>query len=194
MFHQYSSLQWSKLRIGKICNGKYIKLTWQKPSQFRLYIMCVIKAKRHGCVRNDRETHSTGVTGMVPTGSDESKLRTFQGPFQDQISHYKDFHGEFHNADIPNTSGQTILLNDRSDRSKRLQSIIDRKANLRSIICRFFYNCKIDWIIVMKTIYYHKLLGYEYRITLIYYSKNDISRIVFNSRHNEDCFMVVFIL
>ena len=32
---------------------------------------------------------------MVPTGSDESKLRTFQGPFQDQISHYKDFYGEF---------------------------------------------------------------------------------------------------
>ena len=52
-------------------------------------------------------------------------------------------------------SGQTILLNDRSDRSKRLQSIIDRKANLRSIICRFFYNCKIDWIIVMKTMFYH---------------------------------------
>ena len=37
---------------------------------------------------------------MVPTGSDESKLRTFQGPSQDQISGYKDFHGEFHNADI----------------------------------------------------------------------------------------------
>ena len=40
---------------------------------------------------------------MVPTGSDKSKLRTFQGPFQDQISHYKDFYGEFHNANIPNT-------------------------------------------------------------------------------------------
>ena len=40
---------------------------------------------------------------MVPTGSDESKLRTFQGSFQDQISHYKDFYAEFHNADIPNT-------------------------------------------------------------------------------------------
>ena len=39
---------------------------------------------------------------MVPTGSDEWKLRTFQGPFQDQISHYKDFYGEFHNANIPN--------------------------------------------------------------------------------------------
>ena len=37
---------------------------------------------------------------MVPTGSDESKLKTFQGPSQDQISGYKDFHGEFHNADI----------------------------------------------------------------------------------------------
>ena len=36
------------------------------------------------------------------------------------------------------TSGQTILLNDRSDRSKPLRSIIDRKANLRSIICRSF--------------------------------------------------------
>ena len=40
---------------------------------------------------------------MVPTGSDELKLRTLQGPFQDQISHYKDFYDEFHNADIPNT-------------------------------------------------------------------------------------------
>ena len=37
---------------------------------------------------------------MVPTGSDESNLRTFQGPSQDQISGYKDFYGEFHNADI----------------------------------------------------------------------------------------------
>ena len=37
---------------------------------------------------------------MVPTGSDESKLRTFQGPSQDQISGYKVFYGEFHNADI----------------------------------------------------------------------------------------------
>ena len=37
---------------------------------------------------------------MVPTGSDESKLRTFQGLFQDQISGYKDFYGEFYNADI----------------------------------------------------------------------------------------------
>ena len=41
-------------------------------------------------------------------------------------------------------SGQTILLNDRSDRSKPLRSIIDRKANLRSIICRFFIIVK--WI------------------------------------------------
>ena len=40
---------------------------------------------------------------MVPTGSDESNLRTFQGPFQDQISHYKDFYCEFRNADIQNT-------------------------------------------------------------------------------------------
>ena len=36
---------------------------------------------------------------MVPTGSDESKLRTSQGRSQDQISGYKDFYGEFHNAD-----------------------------------------------------------------------------------------------
>ena len=50
------------------------------------------------------EVCSLGVIdSMVPTGSDESKLRTFQEPFQDQISHYKDFYGEFHNADIPNT-------------------------------------------------------------------------------------------
>ena len=40
---------------------------------------------------------------MVPTGSDESKLRTFEGLFQDQILHYKDFNGELQNADIPNT-------------------------------------------------------------------------------------------
>ena len=38
---------------------------------------------------------------MVPTGSHESKWKTFQGRFQDQISCYKDIHGEFHNADIP---------------------------------------------------------------------------------------------
>ena len=37
---------------------------------------------------------------MVLTGSDDSKLRTFQGPSQDQISGYKDFYGEFCNADI----------------------------------------------------------------------------------------------
>ena len=37
---------------------------------------------------------------MVPTGYDESKLRTFQGPSLDQISGYKDFNGEFHNACI----------------------------------------------------------------------------------------------
>ena len=46
---------------------------------------------------------------MVPTGSDESKLRTFQGPFQDQISHFKDFYGEFHNADISTTSHIYVL-------------------------------------------------------------------------------------
>ena len=38
---------------------------------------------------------------MVPTGSDESQLRTFQGPFQDQISCCKDIYGEVHNADMP---------------------------------------------------------------------------------------------
>ena len=37
---------------------------------------------------------------MVHTGSDESKLRTFQRPPQDQIPGYKDFYGEFQNADI----------------------------------------------------------------------------------------------
>ena len=54
---------------------------------------------------NQRQHHSSASLAfvMVPTGSDESKLRTFQGPFQDQISHYKDFYGEFHNANIPNT-------------------------------------------------------------------------------------------
>ena len=58
---------------------------------------------------------------------------------------------------------------------------------------QIFYNCKINWIIVMKTIHLSLLLGYEYGITLIYYSKNDISRIIVNSRHNDGCFMVVFI-
>ena len=49
---------------------------------------------------------------MVSRGSDESKLRTFQGTFQDQLSHYKDFYGEFHNARIPNTPhiGGNFLL------------------------------------------------------------------------------------
>ena len=42
--------------------------------------------------------HVWTAVDMVPTGSDESKLRTFQGPSQDQISGYKDFYGEFHNA------------------------------------------------------------------------------------------------
>ena len=37
---------------------------------------------------------------MVPAGSDESKLRTFQGPIQAQISSYKDFYMEFHNPAI----------------------------------------------------------------------------------------------
>ena len=39
---------------------------------------------------------------MVHTDSDESKLRTFQGPSQDQISFCKDIYGGFHNADIAN--------------------------------------------------------------------------------------------
>ena len=42
----------------------------------------------------------------------------------------------------PPASDQTILLNDRSDRSKPLWLIIDRKVNLRLIICRF---C-VKWI------------------------------------------------
>ena len=29
-----------------------------------IHNMCVIKARTHGCLRNDRETHSTGVTGL----------------------------------------------------------------------------------------------------------------------------------
>ena len=46
---------------------------------------------------------------MVPTGADESKLRTFQGPSQDQISGYKDFYGDFHNTDIYKKN-QTIYV------------------------------------------------------------------------------------
>ena len=48
------------------------------------------------------------------------------------------------------SSGQTILLNDRSDRSKPLRSIIDRKANLRSIICRFFIIVKWMGLLLWK--------------------------------------------
>ena len=48
------------------------------------------------------------------------------------------------------TSGQTILPNDRSDRSKPLWSIIDRKANLRSIICRFFIIVKWSGLLLWK--------------------------------------------
>ena len=47
-------------------------------------------------------------------------------------------------------SGQTILLNDRSDRSKLLRSIIDRKANLRSIICRSFIIVKLIGLLLWK--------------------------------------------
>ena len=52
---------------------------------------------------------------MVPTGSDASKLRTFPGPFQDQISCYKDIYGEFHNVEkkkknIPHICGNFRLL------------------------------------------------------------------------------------
>ena len=39
----------------------------------------------------------------VPTASRESKLRTFQGLFQDQTRCFKDFYGKFHNADILKT-------------------------------------------------------------------------------------------
>ena len=37
---------------------------------------------------------------MIPSAFDVSKLRTFQGPFQDKIC-YKDFDSDFHKADIP---------------------------------------------------------------------------------------------
>ena len=47
-------------------------------------------------------------------------------------------------------SGQMILLNDRSDRSKLLRSIIDWKANLRSIICRFFIIVKWMGLLLWK--------------------------------------------
>ena len=53
-------------------------------------------------------------------------------------------------AGVVGTSGQTILLNDRSDRSKPLRSIIDRKANLRSIICRSFIIVKWTGLLLWK--------------------------------------------
>ena len=51
---------------------------------------------------------------------------------------------------VISSSGQTILLNDRSDRSKALRSIIDRKANLRSIICRSFIIVKWTGLLLWK--------------------------------------------
>ena len=51
---------------------------------------------------------------------------------------------------ILHTSGQTILLYDRSNRSKPFRSIIDRKANLRSIICRFFIIVKLTGSLLWK--------------------------------------------
>ena len=47
-------------KLEKIWNAKYVILTRQKSSQFRIYIyyMCAIKA------RNGSETHSPGVTGL----------------------------------------------------------------------------------------------------------------------------------
>ena len=48
------------------------------------------------------------------------------------------------------TSGQTILLNDRADRSKPLRSIIDRNAKLRSIICRSFIIVKWTGLLLWK--------------------------------------------
>ena len=47
MFHQDSLTQWSKLRIWKICDAEYIKLTRQQSFQFRLYITAFAKLRRH---------------------------------------------------------------------------------------------------------------------------------------------------
>ena len=44
----------------------------------------------------------------VPTTSHESKLRTFQGHFQDQKIYLKDLHGKFHNADM--SYAENLLL------------------------------------------------------------------------------------
>ena len=40
-------------------------------------------------------------TTRDPTASRESKLRTFQGPFQDQSRYFKETYGKFLNADMP---------------------------------------------------------------------------------------------
>ena len=48
--------------------------------------------------KSQKWVNTHGSTLMVPTYSDGSKLSTFQGPFQEQSSCYKDFHEKFRNA------------------------------------------------------------------------------------------------
>ena len=78
---------------------------------------------------------------MVPTGSDASKLRTFPGLFQDQISCYKDIYGEFHNADIqnniPHICGNFLLF-----------SFWDTTSHLIGIYFIFWRKISQVWILV----------------------------------------------
>ena len=83
------------------------------------------------------------LAGSIPSGDFQQYMKSIQDliPWSFAMDHINYSHSlsiHLRNMTLPSTSGQTILLNDRSDRSKPLRSIIDRKANLGSIICRFF--------------------------------------------------------
>ena len=64
---------------------KYVKSIRKEPSQFRLYTICIWWKREHGCVRNDSETHSTGVTGL------HSRLRWSCNP----VTQSRAFHCHF---------------------------------------------------------------------------------------------------
>ena len=71
------SITWSR------CRNAYRDL-WIMTIQF-IHNMCVIKARTHGCVRNDSETHSIGVTGL------HSRLRQSCNPVTQTRAFYCHF-------------------------------------------------------------------------------------------------------
>ena len=88
VFHQDFSTQQRKLRIWKICKAKYIKLPGKRAISIPcIRNVCVIKARAHGCVRNDRETHSTGVTGFYSRRRRSCNPVTQSRAFQSHFAH-----------------------------------------------------------------------------------------------------------